>query len=449
MKSWLNGLSARIIVLLVSTLVLAGVLIGVFAWRVVETGARRETAQSLARQADIAAAVIGGSSTTNLASQLRELRTVKTAVAWRGDSGALSGDLLARNADEQAGHPAGPVTTWVRIEGRDVAVAVRPLPGTGRTLVLASAFTLSDTAAWSMATQVVLGATLALVAAVIAAMLLARRVMRPLRAAASAAEQLAAGHREVRIEPGGPTEVRELAETVNQLADALSASEGRQRRFLMSVSHELRTPLTALLGYGESLADGVIAGDAAVRAAGTTIVNESSRLHRLVDDLLALSRLAADEFRVERAPVALGPFVGEVREVWSRRCRAEGIDFAATTPDGELMTDAARLRQVLDNLLENALRVTPSSGAIALTVDAGPDLVEFAVRDTGPGLSADDLAHAFDEGVLWERYRGVRRVGTGLGLALVRRLATALDGQVQAISDERTGSTFIVSIPRD
>nr|MDQ6937823.1 HAMP domain-containing histidine kinase [Actinomycetota bacterium] len=290
-----------------------------------------------------------------------------------------------------------------------------------------------------------------LIAAAIAVglgLLVAYRIARPLRRTAEAAHALAAGRRDVAVEPGGPTEVAEVGAAVNTLAAALSHSEARQREFLLSVSHELRTPLTAITGYAEALADSVIPADE-VAAAGAVVHRESRRLERLVADLLDLARLDAAEFRVDIGPVDVTSLVADAATVWSARCTGSGVPFRLDAPDAVVVvpSDAGRLRQVLDGLLENALRVTPAGAPIVLALRLEPERAVLEVRDGGPGLREEDLAVAFERSVLYERYRGVRQVGTGLGLAIVYGLVRRLGATVEAGHAAEGGARFTVYLP--
>ncbi|MCW2498013.1 HAMP domain-containing sensor histidine kinase, partial [Jatrophihabitans sp.] len=239
----------------------------------------------------------------------------------------------------------------------------------------------------------------------------------------------------------------DVAEAITYLAHALGQSEARQREFLMSVSHDLRTPLTAITGYAESLADGVIpSGDGP--AVGSVMLAEAHRLERLVGDLLDLARLGAQDFRIDLAPVDLTDLARSAAVVWDARCRGVGVQLHLEAFPAYALTDGARVRQILDGLLENALRVTPAGRPIVLAVRTEPDGRGVAeVRDGGPGLSADDLAVAFERGELYRRYRGVRQVGTGLGLAIVHGLAQRLGGSVEAGHAAEGGARFTVRLP--
>ncbi|MBX6357738.1 MAG: HAMP domain-containing histidine kinase, partial [Micromonosporaceae bacterium] len=304
-------------------------------------------------------------------------------------------------------------------------------------------------AAWLLVRSLWLPLLAGLGAGVLAGALLARRLSRPIRNAAVAAARLSAGDRAVRVPAEPPAEVEELAYALNGLAAALATSEGRQREFLLSVSHELRTPLTTIKGYAEALADGVVGPDGAQRA-GQTVLAEAAHLDRLVTDLLTLARLEAADFPVELTMVDLVQLVRSAAEAWGSRYAGTGVVLRTELPDEPVVayTDPGRVRQVVDGLLENALRVVPPGAPVVLAVArAGAAVVE--VRDGGPGLTDDDLAVAFERGALYARYRGVRKVGSGLGLALAARLVRRLGGQIEAGHAPEGGARFTVRLPAD
>lgn len=260
----------------------------------------------------------------------------------------------------------------------------------------------------------------------------------------------------------------DVAGALNTLSSSLSRSEGRQRDFLLSVSHDLRTPLTGISGYAESLASGVVPPDETARV-GAVVLTEARRLERLVGDLLDLARLGAEQPRVVSRPTDLVALGREVEAVWGKRCAAVGVPFRYVAPveQASVTTDPARVRQLVDGLLENALRVTPAGRPIVVEIRpvpaspmavagggdgvvAGDGLVAgvvVEVRDGGPGLTDDDIPVAFEPSVLHERYRGLRPVGTGLGLAIVGRLAALLGGSVEAGHAPEGGARFTLWLP--
>jgi signal transduction histidine kinase len=298
--------------------------------------------------------------------------------------------------------------------------------------------------------RVLIALLIGVLIAIALGVLIAQRISRPLRRTAGAAHALAEGRRDVAVTPEGPAEVAEVGSALNTLAAALSHSEARQREFLLSVSHDLRTPLTAIAGYAESLAGGVVPPKEAA-SVGAVMLNEAQRLNRMVADLLDLARMGADEFRVDLAAVDVTELARAAGKVWRNRCQGADVTFRLEVPQAPIwcQTDPSRVRQILDGLLENALRVTPAGAPIVLSARTDPHLqtVLLEVRDGGPGLTDADLEVAFQRSVLYQRYRGIRQVGTGLGLAIVDGLTHRLGGTVEAGHSAEGGARFTVRLP--
>ena len=313
---------------------------------------------------------------------------------------------------------------------------------------------LDVTAAVSAGLQrrVLLALAIGVGVAVAAGLVFAGLLSRPLRRTAAVANAMAAGDRAARVAVGGPAEVAEVATAVNDLADAVAHSEARQKTFLTSVSHELRTPLAGIAGQADALVDGIVpAGEVADVA--RTIRAEAARMERLVSDLLDLARLGADTFTVDLQPVDVGDLVRTMAAVWQVRCAAAGVALECTVPAEPVLarTDPRRLRQVLDGLAENALRVLPAGRPLILQVTAGtraggPAAV-LQVRDGGPGLAPEDYPVMFEQGVLHDRYRGSRPVGAGLGLALAAQLVDRIGGTIQAAPAPEGGVAMTITLP--
>ncbi|WP_028927041.1 sensor histidine kinase [Pseudonocardia acaciae] len=416
----------------------------------VRTAARSDAQQALNRQADVVAALLNTSGGRGVQDQpIDVLRTQSTPVALLTPGGSLRGDPLARNAiaprlTELAAGRA--VSFRTNVAGREVLVAARPLPDR-QGVVLARTTATATALAQDLLLRQLLALLAGLVVALAGGLLLARRLAAPLRRAAAAADRLASGERNIEVRPEGPAEVARLAHSLNTLTAALHTSEARQREFLLSVSHELRTPLTAVKGFAEALADRVVTGDAAAEA-GRTVLAESTRLERLVNDLLDLARSGTADFPIDIVPVDLTALLTEAAQVWSARCAESDVTLRTELPDGpcSVSTDPARLRQIVDGLMENALRVTPAGAPIVLALYAEPDLL-VEVRDGGPGLTPEDREVAFQRFALYQRYRGVRQVGTGLGLALVHTLATRIGATATAHTAPEGGACFRISLP--
>ena len=301
---------------------------------------------------------------------------------------------------------------------------------------------------------VVVAVVVGLVVGLLAGGAAARLLTRPLRRTAAAATALQHGRRDVRVPAEGPPEVAEVADSLNALAAALETSEARQRRFLLSVSHELRTPLTAVQGFGEAIADGVVEGEQA-RDAARVVVAEAQRLARLVEDLLALARMGADDFRLEPTPVDLVALLEDTGRTWTARAEGAGAVLRVDRPTVPLwvQSDAGRLRQVLDGLAANAVRMTPAGRPVVLAArpaglgDPPGTAAVLQVRDGGPGLTAADRAVAFEPGALGARYRDERPVGVGIGLSLVHGLVQRLGGSIAVGVAPEGGAAFTVALP--
>jgi two-component system sensor histidine kinase BaeS len=416
----------------------------------VRGAASAQAQRTLARQADGYAALLDRparrAQATRLGTLLRRQGLELVTVSDNGQ--ALGPDRAVLPADLAASVAAGQeVSTVVHEQGGRRFVEGRPVDGGGG-IVLLAAIDTADPLTTSLRWRLGLALAIGLAGAAAAGLLLGRRLARPLQTAARAAEALSAGRRDVQLRPEGPAEVAAVTDALSDLATALARSESRQREFLLSVSHELRTPLTAVRGSAEAIADGVVEGDDA-RDAARVAVAESERLDRLVRDLLDLARLGADDFRLDPADIDLAAVVRDAAATWRRRCEPQGVELRLEAPAGAVpvFSDAGRLRQILDGLAENALRVTPRGAPLVFAVRIEDGSAVLEVRDGGPGLTEDDLAVAFERSALYERYRGTRRVGTGLGLALVAGLADRLGGSASAGSAPEGGAAFRVLLP--
>jgi signal transduction histidine kinase len=456
MKRWfgVRSLASRISLLAVAVAVITALLAGVLAVNLIQRTAGDNARSTLRQLANVAQSTAdAGANPTAAQSRAREqLRVLKINTAAIDQTGKIStASALVRRvltpADVSSLLAGKPVSAQRRINGQRVLLEARPTNAGGIALAQRRADAIAT--GEQAIRRIIWALLIAVVIAVLLGLAVAVRITRPLKRTAEAAHALAAGHRGIELPPEGPSEVVEVGAAVNTLAAALSHSEARQREFLLSVSHDLRTPLTAITGYAESLADGVVPPEQAA-AVGAIMLTESQRLNRLVADLLDLARLGAQEFRIEQGLVDLTELVYAAGPVWSARCAAAGVSFAVQAEPAALHvhTDAGRLRQVVDGLLENALRVTPAGAPIVLAAySAGPGQAVVEVRDGGPGLADDDLAVAFQRSVLYERYRGVRQVGTGLGLAIVDGLVRRLGGTVEAGHAPEGGARFTVRLP--
>jgi two-component system OmpR family sensor kinase len=275
--------------------------------------------------------------------------------------------------------------------------------------------------------------------AAVLSFLLARRLLRPIDQLAAATRRVAAGETGVAVPVEGEDELAELGRAFNAMAAELTQAREAQRRFLESVSHELKTPLTSIRGYAEALEEGAVSPG----EGGRVVADEADRLQRLVFDLLDLARLGRAGFAVEQRPVNLAAVGAAAVQRHLPRAQELGLALTAAGDDDAWgVGDEGRLLQATSNLVENALRLTPAGGSVEVRV--GPGVI--AVRDTGPGLAAEDLPRAFERFYLYDRYRSERAVGSGLGLAIVKELTSAMGGEVNATGRPSGGAEFQIRL---
>ena len=265
--------------------------------------------------------------------------------------------------------------------------------------------------------------------------------VRPLAALADATRRLADGEPEVRVWVRGPRPVRDLAASFNAMAERLDRSRASRQAMLADVTHELRTPLTVIGGGLEAMLDGVHPMDADHVA---PLLAETEVMERLLEDLRTLSLAEAGALPLHREPADLVEVAADALAAQQPVAAAKGVRISlGGDPALETSVDPVRVREIVTNLLTNAIRHTPSGGSVDVTVRAVRGEAVIEVRDTGEGIAAADLAHVFD--------RFERRAdsgGSGLGLTIVRDLAAAHGGSAEAESaGPGEGAAFRVRLP--
>lgn len=334
--------------------------------------------------------------------------------------------------------PAGDAQGTITIAGRDLLYVSRST-ARGRVVLIRSARLAF--AEWRpfLTSLVIAGLGGAALAAVLS-FLLARRLLAPIDQLAQATRRVAAGQSDVAVPVEGEDELADLGRSFNAMSAELERAREAQRSFLESVSHELKTPLTSIRGYAEALEEGAVSP----AEGGRVVAAEADRLERLVFDLLDLARLGRAGFAVERRRIDLAAVGAAAVKRHLPRARELGVDLHSTATNGSWgVGDEGRLLQATSNLIENALRLTPAGGAVEVRTAPGT----IAVRDTGPGLEAEDLPRAFDRFYLHDRYRSERAVGSGLGLAIVKELTAAMGGGVSAARSPGGGAEFTIRVP--
>jgi two-component system, OmpR family, sensor histidine kinase BaeS len=282
----------------------------------------------------------------------------------------------------------------------------------------------------------------ALVLVVLVGVRLVRRTGAPVADLIEAAGRIERGELSTRLPDRGPAELRSVARAFNAMSERLEETDEARRRLLADVSHELRTPLTVMQGTLEGMLDGLYPVDDAHLA---PVLEETRVLARLVEDLRTLSVSEAGSLRLHPEPTDVARLLDEV--VASHRAAADAAGVSLTADSGlarsALEIDPDRIRQVIGNLVANALRFTPAGGRITVSMaetDAG---ARIAVRDTGAGMEPEALERAFDR-----FYRSSSSPGSGLGLSIARNLVEAHGGRIEIESAPGRGTEVRFTLPR-
>jgi len=270
---------------------------------------------------------------------------------------------------------------------------------------------------------------------------LARRVALPIGAVMDAADRVAGGDYAARVTERGPTPVRGLARSFNAMADRLQSHDRIRRDLMADVAHELRTPLTVMQGKLEGLIDGLYPLDE--RQLGQ-VLDQTHVLSRLVDDLRMLALTESGGLKLERETTDVVELARGVLRAFDADATAHGVTLRLECVGGvpQISLDPVRVREVLGNLLSNAVRHTTCGGSVDVRIGSADRAVSIEVRDTGEGMSADELAHAFER-----FYKGTASRGSGLGLTIARNLVRAHGGDMTAVSEPGQGTTIKFTLP--
>ncbi len=295
-------------------------------------------------------------------------------------------------------------------------------------------------------TAFIVGGVIAVGLAGLISLYFSLKIRKPLVQLTAATRFTAAGDYSSRVEAGGTKELEELADAFNTLANNLERDEQLRKNMVADIAHELRTPLSTINGYLEAIEDGVVQPDT------TTISSmreEVSVLSRLIDDLRQLAEAEAQELRLDLAALPVSEVLEAESVKFSHELESKGITFNLEVQPGlpPIQADAARLSQILGNLIKNALAHTPSGGTIRLATEMGEGQVLFKLSDTGTGIPAEDLPFVFERFYRANRARARATGGAGLGLTIAKSLVEAQDGRIWAESAEGQGATVFFTLP--
>jgi histidine kinase len=287
----------------------------------------------------------------------------------------------------------------------------------------------------------------ALTAAVLVSLFVSRRIVEPIQTLSNVSRRLAQGLYRERIYLQADDEIAQLAQGVNQLAEALDQTERRRLALLADVTHELRTPLATIGGYMEGLVDGVVSANPATF---NLILRETRRLQRLIEDLELLSRVEAGQLPVVARAIDLRSVleaqIAQFEPLFSSNHVTLSLDVPEQLP--QVWADPDRVAQVLINILANAYRYTPAGGQVTVQVSTDDHEVRVAVIDSGIGIAAEHLPHLFERFYRVDKSRARNSGGSGIGLAIARHLIYAQGGEIWAESDGiGKGARFIFTLP--
>jgi signal transduction histidine kinase len=268
-----------------------------------------------------------------------------------------------------------------------------------------------------------------------------RRFGVPMGDIVGAANRVADGDYSARVSEHGPPSLRTVARAFNSMTSRLEAQEQQRRHLMADIAHELRTPLTVIQGRLEGLIDGVYPRD---EARLSEVLNDTRMLARLVEDLRTLAHTESGTLALHKEPTDVGVLVQEVVKAFESESAARHVTVAAhSAKDLPLVdVDPLRVREVVTNLLSNALHHTPENGAVSLAVITRANSMVIEVTDSGSGIASEDVPKIFDR-----FYKGRGSTGSGLGLTISKNLVEAHGGEIRAESKPGHGTTITFTLP--
>jgi signal transduction histidine kinase len=288
----------------------------------------------------------------------------------------------------------------------------------------------------------------ALLLGLLLSLILGQWISTPLHHMAEGAHKMAEGKYDP-INPSGPSETRQLAESLNEMAHRVQTSQQSQRDFIANISHELKTPLTSIQGFAQAILDGAAQTPEALQQAAGVIFNEAGRMHRLVMDLLVLARLEGGTADLQKAPVDLALLLNNVVDKFKLQAEQAQVKLVLQLGPLPVITgDGDRLAQVFTNLVDNAIKFTLAAGQVTVSAGMADANVLIQIKDSGIGIAPQDQKRIFERFYQVDKSRkGGSGRGVGLGLAIARQIVSAHNGRIWVDSVPGHGSTFSISLP--
>ena len=357
------------------------------------------------------------------------------------------------NEEEISDLFTGDPQTWTRPRKRNsssITVAL-PVPGTLRPMALFLDAPITGVYRNVFALEKILLYSLfaGIFTAIILGFLIARSMTKPIANISQAARNFTKGDYESRTTVTSNDEIGNLGRTFNTMADSLAKIEQNRRNFLANVSHELRTPVTSIQALSETILDGMAPKPEQQERYLTTIVLESKRLGRLINDLLDLSQLEADELSIVCQQINLNVWllaeIANIQPVLAKNQLTVHMDMPEHLPP--VWGDMDRTTQVFTNLITNAIRHAPEGSTIDISLSTAEQHVAMAIADHGPGIPLTDLPYIWDRFYRGDTSRARVHGGTGLGLAITKKLVQAMNGDIMVQSIPSQGATFTFTLP--
>jgi signal transduction histidine kinase len=294
--------------------------------------------------------------------------------------------------------------------------------------------------------QILVGGFVAVVLALLLGIFLARTLTRPIRELTLATQVVGTGKPTHQVPVRSRDELGQLATSFNRMSSDLSRSLELRRQMTADIAHELRTPLSIILGHAEAVHDGVLPPSAETFE---IVREEAGRLEHLVDDLRTLSMADAGELKLTMQPGSAEELLRSAERTYAHQARQKNIALETNIAPGlpDIEVDIQRMKEVLSNILDNALRYTPEGGRISLSAAGVDGEVEIRIKDTGPGVAADELDSVFERFYRTEGSRSREDGGSGLGFAIARSIVEKHNGRIWAESQPGAGLTVIIRLP--
>jgi len=306
----------------------------------------------------------------------------------------------------------------------------------------------ASAAAGELASRLLEAGGAALVVAMLLTLLISQSMTGPLTQLGAAAEDIAAGNYSRRVSIKGPGEIGMVGAAFNRMGEAVERARKAQRDFLANVSHELKTPLTSLIGFSQALVDGSLLSDVERTRAATIVHEESERVLRMAQELLDLARVEAGSISMHITAVDLGGQLQQELEIVRPRAGSRRLSFNLSVPDDipPVAADPERLHQILDNLLDNAVKYAPAGSTVNVAARLSGGAVETIVSNSA-GQHRPDPDRMFDRFYRADPSRSAAAGGVGLGLSISRELAAAMKGRLWADFDDSGNLRMHLMLP--